>query len=161
MPRPTPGKLSPATERKLVGYCGQFRWFADDIDQAVALGKVEAAATGGDVDATVLRAVRSACKDLRNLVRTVHDSGDRARTSHVAAQSADRRAALRSIHSRFSADLTPGQKRRFARDALIVFAASRGFSRPRLALIFGLARSRIHSIIATFRTTTAPDESAE
>ncbi len=136
-PRLRPGRLRPATLARLAEYRCGFRWLRDDIDEAVQLGCDEARATGGNLDALVLQAVTETIAELADPV--------------VAGQ-----ALPPSL-----AGVTPGQSRRFDRDALIALAVRHRFPARRLARIFGLSKTRVAQIAATFPHRTEPEPDHE
>ncbi len=164
MPRPTLGELAPATQAALAVLHRRFWRLREDLDAAAELGRCEAQATGGDLDASVLAAARRCVRDettpgcgrgdYANDQRKDIRVNSRAQSWTYDQQTA--RFALRPPRTR-----TPGQKRRLLRDGLIVFAVAGGFSRRKLAAIFGLSKSRVVEIAHTFRTRTEPEPEPE
>ena len=146
MHRAAPIELPRATALRVDEYRRRYGWAGDDIDQAAELGRLEAEATGADLDATVRRAVRQAVDDLKGRLRV-------ARGYRVETVAVDR---WRARHRPARPALRPDQRRRLARDALIVLGRRHGFSLRTLASLFGLDRSRIVEILHTLRHRTEP-----
>ncbi len=125
-----------------------------DIDQSILLGQYEAQAEGTDEDAAIRLAVQATVKDLRNRVRT--HSLDWPNVLEIV--DADTVSLAGKSLSRPRLCISECGRRRIKRDAVIVAAHRGGVTQRTLAEVFGLARSRIAVIIATFRHRKAHHE---
>jgi len=126
---------------------GRYRWFADDIDASVVLGRVVARATGADLDRAVNSAVRRTILDLKHSIKMA-PPGD-VRLDRLTS---DRRPRTRRSTPWRGADA----KRIALRNALIVHALQHGFSRTQLGMVFELSRNQISNILAAFHARTEP-----
>ncbi len=143
--------LAPATVLKVARARSRYRWFREDIDASVILGRVVAWATAGNLDREVSSAVRLTVIDLKHSLAMARP--DEYNLEHFTAESKPGRKRTRRPTPWRNADA----QKIAIRNALIVHALQHGFSRIQLGLVFDLSRTQVANILSAVEGRLRPD----